>query len=106
MYLRKITKGVMPWLLAPGHHPFHSVDRFSTLYSSMGQQTLKPSESRASFKGVITRAQREKVYAGPEFEKAQFGAITPGPCALGQFTPGIGKQVAGPSTRCPLFSST
>lgn len=88
-------------LPAPHHNPSRSVDRFSTLYSSMGRQLLKKSESRASFKGAITRAQRSRVYLGPEYEKESFGLITPGPHAPGHMNPGIGKQVDSVKVTAP-----
>jgi hypothetical protein len=79
----------------------YAADKFSTVYSSLGRQVLKKSESRGSFKGNITRAERSRVYLGPAFEKDGFGLLTPGPHAPGTMDPGIGKQVDSVKVTAP-----
>ena len=88
-------------LPAPDHNPHKRVERFDASYSSLGRQLLKRTEARNSFKGVITRAQRTRVYLGPEFEKDNFGLITPGPQGVGNMNPGIGKQVDSVKVTAP-----
>jgi hypothetical protein len=40
------------------------------------------------------------VYLGPDFEKANFGLVSPGPCAVGADS-AIGKQVASVKVTAP-----
>lgn len=86
---------------APDMNARNGVDRFGASYSSFGRQLLKRSEPNQSFKGVITRTQRARVYLGPEFEREQIGHLTPGPQGRGNMNPGVGKQVDSVKVTAP-----